>query len=81
MPNRWKVVLGGLIVFVLFTTHTLWELMNEVNPAVKLRDQAAAPTDMKKVWAVGLVVAALFVVAIVRDALGKPPAKKAKASK
>ena len=80
MPNRWKVVLGGLIVFVLFTTHTLWELMNEVNPAVKLRDQAAAAPDMKKVWAVG-VVAALFVVAIVRDALGKPPAKKAKASK
>ena len=80
MPNRWKVVLGGLIVFVLFTTHTLWELMNEVNPVVKLRDQATAPTDMKKVWAVGLVVAALFVAAIVRDVVGKP-AKKARASK
>jgi hypothetical protein len=42
MPNRWKVVIGGLIVFVLFTTHTLWELMNEVNPAIKLRDTATA---------------------------------------
>jgi hypothetical protein len=78
MPNRWKVVIGGLIVFVLFTTYTLWDLMNEINPAIKLRDTATAPTDMKKVWAVGLVVAVLFVVAIFRDALGKPPAKKSK---
>ncbi len=81
MPNRWKVVIGGLIVFVLFTTYTLWDLMNEINPAIKLRDTAVAPTDMKKVWAVGLVVAALFVVALFRDVLGKPPVKKARANR
>jgi hypothetical protein len=82
MPNRWKVVIGTLILFVWAAAYTLWDLLDKsTGMNTPLRETQWAPEDMKKVWIPGVATALTFIVAIIGDILNKPPPPKSRSSK